>query len=46
MKTELGSDVKVVRSPDRYSDPRGAVMWSRVMKMINERQSRVPEAAA
>jgi len=43
---ELGSDVKVVRFPDRYSDPRGAVMWSRVMKMIDEGQSRVTEAVA
>src|SRR6516165_5469726 len=43
---ELGSDVKVVRFPDRYSDPRGAVMWSRVMKMIDGGQSRVTEAVA
>jgi DNA polymerase I len=43
---ELGSDVKVVRFPDRYSDPRGAVMWSRVMTMIDEGQSRVTDAAA
>jgi hypothetical protein len=29
---ELGTDVKIVRYPDRYSDPRGEVMWARVMK--------------
>ena len=27
---ELATDVKVVRWPDRYSDPRGDVMWNRV----------------
>ena len=33
---ELGTDVKIVRYPDRYSDPRGEVMWRRVMKLIGE----------
>jgi hypothetical protein len=27
-----------VRYPDRYSDPRGAVMWTRVMELIDQRQ--------
>jgi hypothetical protein len=27
---ELATDVKVVRWPDRYSDPRGTEMWNRV----------------
>jgi DNA polymerase I-like protein with 3'-5' exonuclease and polymerase domains len=31
---ELGSDVSITRWPDRYSDARGAVMWSRVMGLI------------
>ena len=31
---ELETDVKVVRHPDRYSDPRGEVMWCRVMDLI------------
>jgi len=31
---ELGSDVKVVRYPDRYMDKRGLVMWSKVMDLI------------
>ena len=31
---ELGSDVSMTRWPDRYSDARGAVMWSRVMGLI------------
>jgi hypothetical protein len=43
---ELASDAKIVRYPDRYSDPRGAVMWNRVMKMIDEKQSGVTDAAA
>jgi hypothetical protein len=31
---ELGTDVKVVRWPDRYSDPRGVEMWDRVCKLV------------
>ena len=33
---ELGSDVKITRSPDRYMDERGAVMWSRVGRLIGD----------
>jgi DNA polymerase I len=33
---ELGTDVKIVRYPDRYMDERGAVMWDRVMKLIDK----------
>ena len=36
---ELGTDVKVVRYPDRYSDDRGVVMWERVMRLIAERET-------
>ena len=36
---ELGTDVEVVRYPDRYSDGRGAVMWERVMRLIAEREA-------
>jgi DNA polymerase-1 len=35
---ELGTDATLVRYPDRYSDPRGAVMWGRVMELISKRQ--------
>jgi DNA polymerase I len=35
---ELGTDVEVVRYPDRYSDSRGDVMWERVMRLIAERE--------
>jgi len=31
---ELGTDVKVVRWPDRYADPRGSEMWDRVCKLV------------
>lgn len=31
---ELGSDVKVVRYPDRYMDSRGLIMWNKVMHLI------------
>ena len=36
---ELGTDVHVVRYPDRYMDARGVVMWERVMDLITKRQS-------
>jgi hypothetical protein len=35
---EIGTDVKVVRYPHRYMDPRGTVMWDRVMGLIGRRQ--------
>jgi hypothetical protein len=31
---EIRTDVNVVRYPDRYMDPRGAVMWTRVMGLL------------
>jgi hypothetical protein len=36
---ELRTDVNVVRYPDRYQDPRGAVMWDRVMNLVTKRES-------
>ena len=33
---ELSTDAILVRHPDRYSDPRGAEMWDRVMKLIGK----------
>jgi DNA polymerase family A len=33
---ELATDAKLVRYPDRYQDPRGKVMWRKVMKLIGE----------
>jgi hypothetical protein len=31
----IDTDVDIVRYPDRYSDPRGAVMWDRVMALLS-----------
>src|SRR5215210_1974752 len=33
---ELRTDAEIIRYPDRYSDPRGGVMWERTMKLILE----------
>jgi DNA polymerase I len=35
----IGTDVEIVRYPDRYSDPRGAVMWDRVMVLLSRHTS-------
>jgi DNA polymerase-1 len=32
----LRTDTKIVRFPDRYSDERGAAMWGRVMRLLND----------
>ena len=42
---ELRTDVSIVRFPDRYSDPRGVVMWDRVMKLIAQREGVLKLAA-
>ena len=33
---ELRTDAEIVRWPNHYSDPRGEVMWKRVMRLIRE----------
>jgi DNA polymerase I len=43
---ELGTDAEVFQYPDRYADPRGTVMWNRVMKLIRQQQSGADNAAA
>ena len=35
---EIRTDAKIVRYPDRYMDPRGQVMWDRVMRLIAKRR--------
>jgi hypothetical protein len=35
----IDTDVDIVRYPDRYSDPRGAVMWDRVMGLLSRTSS-------
>jgi hypothetical protein len=41
----LKTDVSIVRFPDRYSDPRGAVMWERVWKIIAQMEGTAQLAA-
>ena len=33
---ELGTDVAITRWPNRYMDPRGVVMWERVVKLLSQ----------
>ena len=35
---ELATDVKVVRSPNRYADPRGDEMWNRVCVLVEQEE--------
>ncbi len=35
---EIGTDVSVVSYPDRYMDPRGQVMWERVIERLQGAQ--------
>jgi DNA polymerase-1 len=37
---ELRSDVSITAWPDRYTDPRGTVMWDRVTKLLREPELR------
>jgi DNA polymerase family A len=39
------TDVEITRYPDRYMDPRGVVMWERVMQLLAEIESQKTEAA-
>ncbi len=45
LDVELRTDVNVIRYPDRYQDPRGAVMWERVMKLVAKREAAKQAAA-
>jgi DNA polymerase I-like protein with 3'-5' exonuclease and polymerase domains len=36
---ELGTDAHIVRYPERYMDERGAVMWQRVMALLESAES-------
>jgi len=35
---ELRTDAKIICHPDRYSDPRGAAIWARVLGLLAEQQ--------
>src|SRR5262249_43606843 len=42
---ELRTTKKIIRYPDRFSDPRGTELWDTVLKLLAERRER-QEAAA
>jgi hypothetical protein len=42
---ELGTDVNTIRWPERYMDPRGAVMWERVTKLLGAEQQEWRQSA-
>jgi DNA polymerase I len=42
---ELRAAAMLVRHPDRYQDPRGAVMWARVMELVAEAEVRAAAPA-
>ena len=33
---ELRTDAKIIRYPERYSDPRGDAIWTRVLGLLAE----------
>jgi DNA polymerase-1 len=41
---EVRTDATLVRYPDRYTDPRGTVMWDRVTRLIAEQSARAEVA--
>jgi DNA polymerase I-like protein with 3'-5' exonuclease and polymerase domains len=36
---ELRTDAVIIRHPERYQDPRGTVMWDRVIRLITKQQA-------
>jgi DNA polymerase family A len=42
---ELRTDAEITRYPDRYSDPRGVVMWDRVTRLIATERRKAHEVA-
>lgn len=43
---EIGTDVKVVRWPDRYMDSRGRVMWDKVCRLVESEDEGQERATA
>jgi hypothetical protein len=37
---ELRTDAKIIRYPDRFTDPRGTELWETVLKLLAERRER------
>ena len=42
---ELRTDCKIVRWPDRYSDPRGEGIWARVVELLGQQPAPIRERA-
>lgn len=42
---ELGTDVAIVRHPDRYMDERGKEMWGKVMRLLDDAEAESAVAA-
>jgi DNA polymerase family A len=42
----IDTDVDIVRYPDRYSDPRGQVMWDRVMSLLTSSTSSTSDTSS
>jgi hypothetical protein len=38
---ELHTDYKIIRYPDRFTDPRGTELWETVLKLLAERRGRM-----
>jgi hypothetical protein len=43
---ELRTDAKIVRYPDRYTDPRGDEIWARVLELLAEYRTSAPQQEA
>jgi hypothetical protein len=41
---ELRTDAKIIRYPDRFTDPRGTELWATVLKLLAERRERMAAA--
>ena len=41
---ELRTDAKIIRYPDRFTDPRGEELWNTVLQLLAERRDRVAAA--
>jgi hypothetical protein len=37
---ELRTDFKIIRYPDRFTDPRGTELWETLLKLLAERRER------
>lgn len=42
---ELRTDAKIIRYPDRYTDPRGDAIWNHVLELLDARRERTRRTA-